>query len=196
VGGATVLERRISTLEKRGQRAAAFVPDGTWYDFKIACSCPPDKRVHIRGGNAAREENWGGLTILQNFTPSTIADFTNIEETQLELLFANANYYLPTILCYHGDWIGRRDEDPQYELPVYAGPVGVEVATAVEAEAQIDAWLNGYTKWCYLTFPLHGIVFRNDGQAGVPYAILPIDSVNRGRSYLYRDARARNSLAQ
>jgi len=33
---------------------------------------------------------------------------------------------------------------------------------------------------------------RNDGQAGVPGAILPVDVVNRGRSYLWpRDVRPR-----
>lgn len=192
----SIINSKIKRIERGYEREAGYVSNQTWYDFLVAPSCPPDRRVHIRSGNASREETWGGMTILQNYTPSTIADFTSFEDTQLELQFTHAYYYLPTILCYAGDWIGRRDEDPAYESPVYDCPAGVEVATAAEAEAQIDAWLNGYTRWCFLTFPLHGIVFRNDGQTGTSYAILPIDLVNRGRSYLYRDARARNSLAQ
>lgn len=190
------MDRRLQTLERTQARQDAFVANPAWYDFLVAPSCPPDTRLHIRAGNAAREQNWGGMNIYQSFTPTVTADFTVEEETQLALFFTNANYYLPIILAYHGDWIGRRGEDPEYELPIFDCPVGTEVATAAEAEAQIDDWLNGHTKWCYLTLPLRGVVFRNNGQAGVNYAILPIDQVNRGGSYLYRDARGRNSLAQ
>lgn len=186
---------RLYTLKKDQNRAASFEGNQTWYDFLVAPSCPPDKRLHIRGGNATSEDNFDG-SIYDSFTPTIVCDFENEAETQLALSFTNADYYLPIILCYYGDWIGYRTFHPTYELPIFDCPIGNEVASAAEAESQIDTWLNGYTAWAYYRFPLRGVVLRNDGQVGVNYAIMPIDMVNRGRGYLYRDARARNSLAQ
>lgn len=187
------LDNRLRTLERTQDRKAANVEVPREYDFLISPFCPPDKRLYIRGGYATESYAFDGV-VLQSATPIVICDFENEEETQLALTFTNANYYLPIILCYYGDWIGVRTFDLDYELPVFDNVTGTEVATAAGAEAQIDAWMNGYTDWSYYRFPLRGVVLRNNGETGVPYAILPIDSVNRGRSYLYRDARSWVSL--
>jgi hypothetical protein len=189
----SILSARIGRLQKKRARAAAFEPNDMWCQFKVAPSCPPDKRLHIRGGIATPEQRIGAF-ILDDFLPDWICDFENEPETQMDLNFTNAGYYLPLILCYYWDWVLNRSLGAAYAEPVFDNVIGNEVATTQEAEAQIDAFLNGYTDWYYYRMPLWAVILQNDGQAGVDYAILPVDAVNRGRSYLYRDARAKFAI--
>lgn len=179
-------------MEKLQEREAAEVADDRWYQLLAAPSCPPDKRIHIRSGISSLSGRWGWIT-QEDFIPDKVCDFENEDETQLALNFTNASYYLGFILCYYGDWVAYRSIAGREE-PVFDCVVGTEVATAAGAEAQIDAFLNGYTQWYYYRLPLCGVVLRNDGQVGINYAILPVDAVNRGRSYIYRDARSRGGI--
>jgi len=190
---ARVIDVHLRALARQQEKQAAYVESPRWYDFLIAPSCPPDKRLHIRGGYATESYNFGGV-VVQATTPAMICDFENEAETDMGLVFINANYYLPIILCYYGEWIAFRTLDPDLYTQVFDNVTGTEVATAVEAEAQIDAWMNGYTEWSYYRFPLRGVVLRNTGATGISYEIMPIDAVNRGRSYLYRDPRSWNRL--
>lgn len=191
IKGYAVIDNRLRRLERDKYGQEMF--DNTSYSFLVAPSCPPDKRVHIRGGVASPVTRWGYI-MYESYTPSWTCDFEDLDETDMELNFINPNYYLPIILCYFGDWIAYRTAgSPE---PVFDNVIGTEVATAEEAEAQIDALLNGSEQWFNYRFPLRGIVFRNDGVTGIDVSILPIDAVNRGRSYLYRDARARNCLTE
>ena len=187
-----VLDRRVARVERQQAQEAASAPDNRWYEFMAAPSCPPDKRIHIRGGIVTPSGRWGFI-IQDDFIPDWTCDFENGAETQLTLVFANAGYFLPLILCYFGDWAAYRTI-AGYEEPVFDCVVGAEVATAAEAEAQIDAFLNGYEQWYYYRLPLWGIVLKNDGYTGIPYAIQPIGMVNRGQSYLYRDARSNGGI--
>lgn len=182
----------LNQLYTRDKRRAGNVEVPRWYEFNVSPSCPPDKRLHIRGGYAAESFNFDG-TVQQSYTPTVICDFENKDETDMNLVFDNANYYLPIILCYYGDWIAYRTMGST--LPIFDNVVGDEVETAAAAEEQIDRWMNGYTDWAYYRFPLWGVVLKNDGVVGVTYSILPIDLINRGRSYMYRDARHKDGLA-
>ena len=188
-----VLDRRVAQLEKQATQETASAPDDLWYEFLAAPSCPPDKRIHIRGGISSLSGRWGWI-VNDDFIPDTVCDFENEAETQLQLIFSNAGYFLPLLLCYYGEWVSYRTVSEAYEEPIFDCVVGIEVETAAEAEAQIDAFLNGYTQWYYYRLPIWGVVLQNDGNVGVPYAISPIDQVNRGRSYLYRDARSRGGI--
>ena len=190
------IDRRIQRLERQGQREAGFELPGRWYELRVAPSCPPDKRLHIRGGIVTPSGYWG-YVIQNDFVLDWICDFENDGETQMDLIFSNANYYLPIILCYYWEWVAYYHYylAEQYAEPVFDNVIGIEVETSSEAEAQIDAWMNGYTQWYQETMPLWGVVLKNDGATGVQYAIEPIDAVNRGRSYLYRDVRARHNIS-
>jgi len=189
-----VLDRRVALLERQQTVGAGTVQDNKWYEFQCAPSCPPDKRIHIRGGIVTASGRWGFI-INNDFILDFTCDFENEPETQLNLVFSNPGYFLPLILCYYGDWVGyNRAIGPPYDLPVFENVIGTEVATAAEAEAQIDAFLNGYEQWYIFRFPLWGVVLKNDGCAGIPYAIAPIGAVNRGQSYLYRDARSNGGI--
>ncbi len=187
-----MLDRRIQRLEKQQAQAGALVADNQWYEFLVAPSCPPDKRLHIRGGIVSPSGRWGWI-MGDDFIPDITCDFENDSETGLDLIFSNANYYLPFILAYYGDWAAYRTVIPDI-LPIFDCVTGTEVETAVEAEAQIDAFLNGYEQWYYYRVPLWGVVLKNAGVAGRPYEIMPIDRVNRGRSYMYRDARSNGGI--
>lgn len=188
-----IIEGRIDRLQKANARKAAFEPGDMWCQFKVAPSCPPDKRLHIRGG-VATPEGRVGATSRNDFIPDWVCDLENVDETQMTLNFTNAGYYLPFILCYYWEWILYRTLGATYAEPVFDNVIGVEVATTQEAEAQIDAFLNGYTQWYYYRMPIWAVILQNDGTTGVDYAILPVDMINRGRSYLYRDARAKCAI--
>jgi len=187
------INARLKRVEQNQAVQSVTVEVQRAYEFTVAPSCPPDKRLHIRGGYATASDGFDG-TLLVSTTPSVICDFENQDETDMALQFSNTSWYLPIILCYYGDWIASRTLGVAYETPIFDNVTGVEVETPAEAEAQIDAWMNGYTEWSYYRFPLHGVVLRNDGSINTNYAILPIDLVNRSRSYLYRDARTWTSL--
>jgi len=187
-----VLDRRVARLERQQAVDAALVSDNKWYEFLPAPSCPPDRRIHIRGGIATTSGRWGWI-LVDDFIPDTVCDFENSSETGLDLIFSNAGHFLPLLLCYFGDWVAYRSI-AGYEEPVFDCVVGTEVATAAEAEAQIDSFLNGVEQWYYYRLPIWGVVLQNNGYAGVPYAILPIGAVNRGQSYLYRDARSNGGI--
>ena len=175
----------LRRLEKNVSRANGRAPGGDrWYQFKAAPSCPPDKRLHIRSGFPIPSIRWTDI-VDDYLIPDTICDFENVDETDMDLVFTNANYYLPLILCYYGPWL--RDISTE---PIFDNVIGTEAETHTEAEAQIDGFLNGVRQWYYYRLPLCGVVLKNDGNTSVDYAIEPIDMVNRGRSYLYRDARS------
>lgn len=190
---AYTIANRLKRVDKQIRKAAGYEPDNWQYEFRVAPSCPPDKRVHIRGGVATPAGHWGFI-MANDFLPDLTCDFEDSVITGMNLSFTNADYYLPIILCYFGDYVAYRTVDPDYSEPTFDNVVGTEVETATEAEQQIDGFLNGVDQWYYYRFPLTGIVFKNDGTVDVNYAILPIDKINRGRSYLYRDARSNGGI--
>jgi len=179
----------LRRLEKNMDRISGLAPGGDkWYQFKVAPSCPPDKRLHIRSGFPVPSIRWSDI-IDDYLIPDTICDFGNVDETDMDLVFTNANYYLPLLLCYYGTWLTDTTTEP-----IFDNVIGTEVETLAEAEAQIDGFLNGVEQWYYYRLPLWGVVLKNDGNVDISYAIEPIDMVNRGRSYLYRDARSSGGI--
>ena len=187
----------VRRLERQQERDAAHAMPSRWYDFLVSPTCPPSKQLYIRGGIPSPSPYWGTI-MTGTYIPAWTCDFENEDETQMDLVFSSANYYLPIILCYYYDFLASYPFYGQDYLdggdPVFDNVIGTEVATSIQAEEQIDAWMNGVTKWFRELLPLVGVVFKNNGQTAVSYAIEPVDSVNRGRSYLYRDLRARHDI--
>lgn len=72
----------------------------------------------------------------------------------------------------------------------------MEYATFAGAELAIEAYLRGSVDWMYELFPLAAMVLRNDGRAATEGAILPVDMVERGRPYLWRDVRPRVMMSK
>lgn len=186
------MNRNLVKVYRQQQVYAAFEPDNIWYQLRTSVACPPDKTVNVRGGVVTPSARWATFEET-DILPSVEVDFTNTESTGIDLSFTNSGYFFPIILCLAGDWIAYQGyDDPDiYEYPIFDNVTGTEVATAAEAESQIDGFLNGVDQWYNYRLPLSGIVFKNDGNTEATGSILPIDCVNRGRSYLYRDARVR-----
>ena len=199
----------------RGKSRTNVIQD---YDFVVAPTCPPTTALYIRAGKAWPNSNFHGVYEFNVEKPADTVDFaatTNVgyydvpqPGVPLDLSFASAGYYKAVVLCLNYWWIASEQYDDEdfdggddWKYYVLGGIT--EYATATDSEAAIDAVLAGgagevpgfaatdpETKvfaWCY--FPLRAIVLRNDGTTGVPGAVQPIDLLNRGRSYLYRDVR-------
>lgn len=184
--------------EKRG-----FEPGADWYQFRTAPSCPPDKRIHMRGGLGWNGPgySWTDSPYYGWWVPDRIADLEDTDSVTVDITFTTAGYYLGYALALlipeapdspaANDWnftlIGTDDEQ----------------ATAQEAEDDLLTWLqqSNWGVWAWrgdalgyeVGYPLCGMVLKNDGTVGAGAHILPIDSVNRGRSYIFLpDLRPRN----
>jgi len=185
-----VLNNRLLAIERKGAKISALTEYDRWYQFVTRPSCPPDTSVHISKGIVTLSAQWAAF-IEQDYLPAITCDFTDTLFTGMDLIFESPNQYLGVILCYSQYylqyWIyGEEYDDTAFDNVIGGG--GVE--TSNEAEAQIDGFLNGVDDWYNARLPLHGVVLRNDGRINIPGAVLPVDLVNRGRSYLYRDSRA------
>lgn len=188
MGHGMMLAGVVIDLTRSMKQYASNAPRGDMqYEFRVAPSCPPDKRLHIRSGIAVPSVRWSAF-IEDDYIPYTICDFENQGETDMDLSFTNAGHYLPIILCYAQAWLDDRTE------PIFNNVAGTETATALDAEGQIDGFLNGVENWYYERLPLCGVILKNNGYVDVSYAIEPIDAVPRGRSYIYRDARSSGGI--
>lgn len=183
--------RRVQRLEQQKARQRAEMDAWQWYHFLVAPSCPPDTSVQIRPGLALPAARYG-LVQNQTYFEAQACEFTDTANTGLDCNFTNAGYYLGFILCYNSDWMMDTTTAQQFVIVGAAS----EHATAALAEEEIRLLLNGGDDWIYEVFPLWAMVLRNDGNTGIDGAILPVDAVNRERSYLFKDARQRNLLTK
>jgi hypothetical protein len=163
--------------------------------FYPCISNPPDTRIHTRRGTVWLYDDRRAVAI-----PAGIADLANPvniyghpdsplygSAANYIISFSNPYYYRPYVL-------GVR---PTYSVAtgvlyrLFDSPRNLEYATAAEAEAEWTGYImEGYTDPPYYTVPVCGLIIRNDGRTGTPGAIMPIDRVNRGRSYVWpADAR-------
>ena len=183
------LARRVSILEQDQARMAAYEePDYQW-NFQAAVSCPPSTTIHMRGGQVwADPTEWGGL---QWYVDSASYDLSDEEVTGYTYTFTNAYYYLP--VAVHLRWAGHPDvllpDDP---------PIKIldddEQPTAAEAEQiayrNVSEWLEILPDLWY-GFCLGIFIMRNNGNIGEANQFMPIDAVNRDRSYLWRYTKTR-----
>lgn len=197
---ANALDGQLRITQNRQRRAAAFAPPSYESTLRVIPTCPPGQSVRVFGGRIYAGYNWGAAAFddyeQRAYTvPDLMADLADPDSVTVEVSFSIANRYqffllelkLPAIV----------EEPAESDWSFYLHGTGDELATAGEAEQ----WLNSYdfqhsSPWdegAYgLCFPLCGIVLRNDGRTGLAGAFLPIDMINRGRSYLWpRDMRPR-----
>lgn len=179
------LGQRLQTLERGNARQAVSVEEPQSMHFQVAVSCPPSTVLHIRGGNVWESSYWVGVGYGYYIAADT-ADFSDADTIEgYSGNFTNADYYIGVVFgrgFYGEDWFCVGGD--------------TEFATAAEAEADIedDALLNAPWRGYDLNggLPLVGLVLRNDGRTGVDGAVLPIDRVNRSRSYYWKDLRPRH----
>lgn len=154
--------------------------DWSWDHFRVSPSCPPDRKIWMRGGLLYWSPSGFGATYSYKgwWLNSTQIDLADITKIDVDVTFVNANYFLGYAVLL------AVPSDPD-NLTFILNGTGVEYSTAVDCEnALVDA-LFTETPW-YYGYPLCAVVLKNDGIVGSGCNILPIDYVNRGRSYMFR----------
>lgn len=197
-----IVEGRIERLRKAQEKEADRAEDPAWYNFRVAPSCPPDKRVHMRGGLLWNPYP-GNYYAWQ--VPSATCDLTDPEQTfanfytQSNFDYNNTPHFQWTNLYYYKVFtlvLRLHDFDPgniTFVLSEMEEDWTLEYETAAEAEG---AWPDTVGTWqqAWYTdgYPLCGLILRNDGTLT---GFQPIDVVNRGRSYIWpRDIRPMDYL--
>jgi hypothetical protein len=178
------LDRRVKLLETQQARRKAHEIDHEFDFFRIACSCPPDKRLHMRGGTMHAHPLDGDRSWYVN---SLICDFEDSDSIIPVVSFTLANWYQSYALV-----LASAGQSGTFDFRLVGDDD--EFETATEAEDNVMNVLNafGFHIWG-VNYPLCGVVLRNDGATATEGAILPIDPINRGRSYTWpMDTRPRN----
>jgi len=183
---------RLGRLERQKAKRRSEMPAWQWYHFMVAPTCPPSTSVEVRPGLALPAMRYG-LVQQDTYTEAQTCDFTDPALTGYAANFTNAGYYVGFVLCYNSVWMLNHAASSQVFTLIGAA---AEHATPTGAEEEIRLLLNGGDDWIYAVFPLWAVVLKNDGATGEDGAVLPVDAVNRGRSYLFRDARQRNLLTR
>lgn len=170
--------------------ASHWVRDPQWDSLKAAPSCPPDKRIHVRGGQIYSEHAGDVLAYRGWWLENSIADIGDASSVGRDVTFATANVYLAYALVL------RVPDDPD-NLTFYLVGSGNEVATGALAEVDLaDSMMTSSSGPWWWGYPLCGLILKNNGTVGPGCPILPIDAVNRGRSYMWpRDLRPTESEA-
>jgi hypothetical protein len=154
--------------------------------FRVTPTNPPSAVVNMRGGWLYLDGQHADVGQAQ-YISATVCDFAGTIGNYTGI-FTNANRYLGVILCLHNNaWTNT--------APIFwTISTAIERATAVEAEQDITAMFTGTTDVYSTWMPLRAVILRNNGIISGSGAVLPIDGVNRGRSYLWRDCRPRHRL--
>ena len=188
------LQGRLDRLRQQNQRQDVFVERENWDMFRVAPSCPPSKQVHVRGGRIYATYNPTGADVddyeYRAWTvPPLIADLGDVNSVYVDVGFSNANWYQLFLLELRlpGEIEGPAASDWSFYLH---GTLD-EFETSCEAELWLDS--EDFQKsfpWRHesidiVSYPLCGLILRNDGQTGSGGHILPVDLVNRARSYLW-----------
>jgi len=193
----------LDRLVRQQRKQSAFVPGADWYTLRVSPSCPPDKNLHVRGGRTYLGTNTGWV-LYDDYeeraytVPDLTANLADPDSVTATITFVNASYYQFFFLELRLPAIVEGPAESDWSF--YLHGTGDEFATASAAEEWMDSYdFQHSSPWYHAgdgsAYPLCGLVLRNDGQVGVDGAILPVDLVNRGRSYIWpRDVRPRQDI--
>lgn len=196
--GWAIASNRVRGLERQQKRRGGYVENADSYSFTIAPTCPPSTSVVFRGGLVW----WPSSAIFPfcYFMPSYTVDLADSDKISVRLAYQNYNYiftnaywYVPAMLVlssygldYHDEWPDDIPEDSIYLAgTTRVAPYMEEFETAAEAENRMGAneQLDASRQYGFVTT---SIILRNNGDTESPNAWMPIDLINRGRSYLFR----------
>ena len=203
------IQDRVLALKQNAERKVGFVEDESWYMFRVAPTCPPSRRLHMRGGRLVSTYLYGSPVDeweKRTWTvPNLTVDLADVTSASVDISFENPDYYQFFLLEL------RMPLEP--ELPTasdwmfYLHGTWDEFATAGEAEAWMSSltfqqshpldhyYYRSRADGDFYGFALCGLVLKNNGEPGGGCPILPVDLVNRGRSYMWPvDLRAITSI--
>lgn len=146
--------------------------------FMVSASCPPDNRIHIRGGWAWQPGNsYGGIYKSTNLGDEAYVPWDYFTYGR----FVSAYWYLPIVTTYPVSF----DRIYAYNIgTISAGLAPAEYETAAEAEVAIERWWSDRA-WVY-GVALPPLILRNNGNTTDEDQFMDIDPVNRGRSYIWQ----------
>ena len=171
-------------------------------------TCPPSTALFVRGGLLAASSDYtrNDEYARQWTIPSQSYDLTDAEECITEIVFTSADYYKAyLVLLSLAEGAYSNPDASDWKLRLRG--TGSEFASSQEAEDDLVYYLTqfGYEDnrpWPKVdqpgwitgdppsARPLAGLIVKNNGTIGTNN-VLPIDRVNRGRSYLFMDVRPR-----
>lgn len=178
----------IDKLLKTQDKLSSRVEGAEWYALRVAPSCPPDKRVHMRGGKwfpGYYGLAWNDWDHRAYTVPDLVAEIDNPDSVGIDVAFTTAGWFKPVVL--HLSLPGEIEEPAEADWTFYLHDTGEEFATAGAAEA----WFNSddfrdSSPWEGDNgLPLCGLVLKNSGMAVGGCQIFPIDMINRGGSYIW-----------
>ena len=188
-----VLQGRLNKLQNQAGKREGFVPRENWYQFRVAPTCPPSTQLHVRGGRLYSTYIYGEVFDPVEYrawtVPDLTADLADVNSVYTDVAFTNANYYQFFFLELRAP---LEPEQPTVsDWAFYLHGTYNEFATAGEAELWLDS--DEFQKsepWEHrvigiISYPLCGLVLKNDGTPGAGCPILPVDYMNRGRSYMW-----------
>lgn len=177
--------RKVALLEQADARQAAYTQPNYQSNFRIAVSCPPSTVIHMRGGQVWVDPD---ITGQQWYVEPASYDLADPNDTGHNYTFTNPHYYRGyAVLLY---WYANPGAVITYPIRLFSTG---EYATAAEAEnAVYPVWPDGrFRHDAYYGQPLGVVIIRNNGNTSSSNQFMPIDKVNRGRSYLWRDIKVR-----
>ena len=176
---------RVRALERQNARASAYTEPNYQWDFRASPTCPPTTAFHARGGMVWGDPSqWNGASW---YVSGSTYDMADIGDSGDAFWFSNPYYYIPAAVMLR--WSGTPGTTP----PLYIITGSAEYATAAQAEeAAYPAWPGGaFMADAALGIPFAILVMRNNGNTTLVNQYQPIDRVNRGRSYIFKNLKMR-----
>jgi len=190
------LDRQVRDLEKQQKKAAGSAQNWDSYEFRISPTCPPSTSIWFRSGSAWWNSN--ALFSRRHTVPSYRVDLADPDKASVRpgynaytTTFTQPHWYVSYVVVLSNYGLDGRETWPEtvpnnaiYLISGYGSPYYNEVETAAEAEYNLYTEVN--MQVCdYNGIAVGGVVLRNNGNTGQPNEYMPIDRINRGRSYLW-----------
>ena len=204
------VERQIKEVERVQKKQSAFAYNWDEDSFRVSPTCPPSTSVSFRGGWVWWQPGSGNT--YGYYVPGYTVDLTDVDKVNMvaggavpyTYTFTNAYWYLPVMMVLAnnctscGDKPLRARETWPDEIPdqsIYLTGMGDtgfrldEYETAAEAENVLRTTGRWRTVTDSYGVVLIVVILRNNGNTSDPNQWMPVDKVNRGRSYLFRNIR-------
>ena len=194
---------RVRDIQLSQQKAAPIVKNRYEDALKASPSCPPDKRLRVHGGPNfcswnRGDASWDYAEHRVYTVPNLVADLSDPDSVYTTVTFSNAGWYKSYFFCLRLPAVAEEPTVDDWSFYLH----GTEDEFKTTTEAEMWTHRGDFLNHNYLdrdssmrigsTYQLCGVILRNDGRTGIAGAILPIDVINRGRSYVWpRDIRPR-----
>lgn len=191
----------VGAIDKSQQKNAGVAGREYLYALRVAPSCPPSKVLHVRGGrnylgNNYTVSSYDAFEQRAYTIPDLTADLADTASVTVDITFSTANHYQFFLLELRTPATAEQPSASDWSFHLHG--TEDEFETAGEAEAWLHSatfqlsgpWQSIFGAEVIVAYPLCGLVLKNDGVVGNGCNILPVDAINRGRSYIWpRDMR-------